>query len=114
MNWGELWWTDSWNSEPHRVCILTRPEALASDLSKITVAGITSNIRDLPSHVRLDQDDGLPSECALNLDALAVLRRDELRDRFGQLRLERMFEVCLALRATLGCDAFTPAPSRPR
>ena len=49
------------------VLILTRESALGF-LGEVTIAPITSTIRDIPSEVVLDEADGVPRQCAINLD----------------------------------------------
>ena len=49
--------------------ILTRDSALEF-LGEVTVAPVTSVIRDIPTEVVLGPDDGMPRECAVNLDHL--------------------------------------------
>ncbi len=47
--------------------ILTRDSALAF-LGEVTVAPITSTIRDIPTEVARTQVEGMPRDCAINLD----------------------------------------------
>ena len=85
------------------VVVLTRQSALAY-LSTITVAPITSTIRDVPSEVVLNEKDGMKAPCAVNLHNAVTVSRDKLGKRVAQLSSPRMNEVCAALRFALGCD----------
>lgn len=84
--------------------VLTRQSALAY-LSRVTVAPITSSIRDVPSEVRLDIDDGMKQPCAVNLHNLVTLSQDRLGRRVARVREGKMLEVCRALGFALGCEA---------
>jgi mRNA interferase MazF len=85
------------------VVVLTRESALAY-LSTITVAPITSTIRDVPSEVVLNENDGMKAPCAVNLHNAVSVSRDKLGKRVAQLHSRRMSEICAALRFALGCD----------
>jgi mRNA interferase MazF len=84
------------------VLILTRDSAIGH-LATVTVAPITSTVRDVPSEVILDVDDGMKSRCAANLHNAVTVSRERLGKRVASLSDERMQEVCSALRFALGC-----------
>ena len=84
------------------VLILTRDSAIAH-LSTVTVAPITSTVRDVPSEVILDVDDGMKGRCAINLHNAVTVSRERLSKRVASLSDERMQQVCEALRFALGC-----------
>ena len=85
------------------VLVLTRPSALGY-LSRITVAPITSAIRDVPSEVVLGAEDGMKQPCAVNLHNVVTVGRDAIGRRVARLDSHRMREVCSALAFALGCD----------
>lgn len=84
------------------VLVLTRDSAIGH-LSTVTVAPITSTIRDVPSEVVLDVDDGMKGRCAANLHNAVTVSQERLGKRVTSLSGERMQEVCAALRFSLGC-----------
>ena len=90
--------------KPRPVLVLTRPSAL-SYLSRVTIAPITSAIRDVPSEVVLGTGDGMKQPCAVNLHNVVTVARDALGRRVARLDQSRMREVCSALAFALGCDA---------
>ncbi|MBI1897818.1 MAG: type II toxin-antitoxin system PemK/MazF family toxin [Acidobacteria bacterium] len=85
------------------VLILTRDSALGH-LSTATVAPITSRVRDVPSEVILDVDDGMKDRCAINLHNAVTVSQERLGRRVASLSEDRMREVCAALRFSLGCN----------
>jgi mRNA interferase MazF len=85
------------------VVVLTRDSAIAY-LNTVTVAPITSTVRDVPSEVILNEDDGMKSPCAVNLYNSVTVSQHRLGKRVAQLSAMRMNEICAALRFTLGCD----------
>ena len=85
------------------VVILTR-DAAVGHLSTVTVAPITSTIRDVPSEVVLDVEDGMKERCAVNLHNAVTISQERLGKRVASLNNTRMQQVCAALRFSLGCD----------
>lgn len=84
------------------VLILTRDSAIRH-LATVTVAPITSTIRNVPTEVILDVDDGMKSRCAVNLHNAVTVSQERLNKRVASLSNERMQEVCSALGFSLGC-----------
>ena len=85
------------------VLILTRDSAIGH-LATVTVAPITSTIRDVPSETILDIEDGMKGPCAVNLHNAVTISQARLGRRLGSLSRARMEEICAALRFSLGCD----------
>ena len=85
------------------VVVLTRNSAIPY-LANITVAPITSTIRNVPSEVVLNVEDGMKAPCAVNLHNAVTVSKDRLGRRVAQLQTSRMNEICNALRFVLGCD----------
>jgi mRNA interferase MazF len=81
--------------------ILTRDSVLEY-LGEVTIAPITSTIRDIPSEVALGLADGLPRECAVNLDHVQTVSKNRLGGLITTLPSRRMIEVRNALLFALG------------
>ena len=86
------------------VVVLTRNSAIGY-LSTVTVAPISSTIRGVPSEVVLNVEDGMKAPCAVNLHNPVTVLQTRLGERVAQLNSQRMFEICAALRFSLGCDS---------
>jgi len=84
------------------VLILTRTSAIRH-LNTVTVAPITSTVRDVPSEVILDVEDGMRTRCAVSLHNAVTVSQARLGRRIANLSSTRMDEVCAALRFALGC-----------
>ena len=85
------------------VVILTRTEA-TQYLSQVTIAPISSAIRDVPSQIVLGESDGMKAPCAVNLHHITTVQRSQLGKHITTLNHERMSDICTALRFALGCD----------
>ena len=100
--WGEFWWADLDHAGRRPVLVLTRPEAVGR-LPRILVVPATRTVRGLPSEVHLDESDGLPSACVLNLDTPALVESLWLTERIGSISAHRWSEVCTALHRAVNC-----------
>jgi len=83
------------------ILILTRNSALQF-LNEVTIAPITSTIRDIPSEVLLSQNDGMPKNCAVNLDHIQTVSKNKIGTLISNLSVEKMQEVKKALLFALG------------
>ena len=102
MRHGEIrWYRFSKPDKKRPVLILTRDSALAF-LGEVTVAPLTSTVRDIPSEVALTGADGLPRACAINLDHVQTVSRARIGSVIATLPSSRMAEVRAALLFALG------------
>jgi len=85
------------------VLILTRDSALEF-LGEATVAPITSTIREIPSEVILTRADGMPRDCAVNLDHVQTVLQRRIGALITSLSTRRMAEVRTALLFALQMD----------
>ena len=106
MNQGDVYWYTFRPPDKRRpVLILTRNSALPF-LTGITIAPLTTQIRHIPTEVVLTPgEDGVPSECAVNVDNLQTVHKAGLRDYLTTLSPERMREVREAIEFALGFDS---------
>ena len=85
------------------VVILTLGDVV-NQLTSVTVAPISSSIRNATSEVRLDIDDGMKGPCVVKLHNLMTVEQSKLGPRVTSLSSNRMKEICVALRFALDCD----------
>ena len=101
---GDVYWIKFGKPDKRRpVLILTRSDAIP-ELNSVTVSSITTTIRDLESHVWLDEGDGMPEQCAVNLDNIQTVSKDKIGSYITHLSNERMREVFEAVKFTFGFD----------
>ena len=78
MKRGEVRWYKFSHSDKKRpVLILTRNSVLEY-LGEVTIAPITTTVRDIPSEVFLSKTDGMPRECAINCDHLQSVAKSKI------------------------------------
>jgi mRNA interferase MazF len=101
MKRGEIRWYQFKAPDKKRpVLILTRNSILLY-LGEVTVAPITSTIRDIPSEVTLSQLDGMPQNCAINFDHIQTVTKNKLGSLIMTLSEDKMLEVSQAVRFSL-------------
>jgi mRNA interferase MazF len=101
MKHGEIRWYKFTQPDKKRpVLILTRNSALEY-LGEVTVAPVTSTVRDIPSEVFLSKADGMPHDCAVNCDHLQTVPKGKIGSLITVLSQSRMDDVgqaiCFAL-----------------
>ena len=97
MKRGEVrWYKFSRPDKDRPIVVLTRDSALEF-LGEVTVAPITSTIRDIPTEVLLTREDGMPRDCAVNLDHIQTVSKGKIGPLITTLSSEKMSELRSAL-----------------
>jgi len=98
MRHGEIRWYKFAKPDKKRpVLILTRDSVLEY-LGEVTVAPITSTIRNIPSEVFLSKTDGMLRDCAINFDHLQTVSKEKIGSLITSLTLAKMAAVGRAIR----------------
>lgn len=99
---GDVWWYEPPNAGRRPYLILTRDEAIPV-LSRVLAVPATRTVRDIPTEVYLDSEDGMPVACVVALDNVQTVRLSLCTERITRLCPERMEMVCQALAAATAC-----------
>ena len=101
MRRGEVWWTEQPSPIGKRpVVLLSRDEAYEVR-NAVTVAQVTTTVRNIPVEVPLDERDGLAQKCVVNLDTIATIRKAILTERICSLRTEKLEQINKAIKFAL-------------
>ena len=101
MKHGEIRWYKFLRPDKKRpVLILTRDSVLEY-LGEVTVAPITSVVRNIPSEVFLSRADGTPRDCAVNCDHLQTVSKSKIGSLITALPPAKMVDVGRAIRFAL-------------
>jgi mRNA interferase MazF len=102
MKRGEVrWYVFSRPDKKRPVLILTRNSALEF-LGEVTVAPITTVIRDIPSEVLLTKVDGMPRDCAVNFDHLQTVSKGKIGSLIATVSSSKMQQMRSGLLFALG------------
>lgn len=98
MKRGEVRWYKFMKTDKKRpVLILTR-DSIIEYLGEVTIAPITSTIRDIPSEVFLSTDDGMFNDCAVNCDHIQTVSKEKIDGLITTLPVQKMKLVGKAVK----------------
>jgi mRNA interferase MazF len=102
VNRGEVWWVEHPVQGRRPFLVLTR-QAVLPVLNQVTGVPATTRVRGIPSELPLSADDGMPADCVLNFDNLAVLSKRYFVSPICRLSPARMAQACRALSVAMEC-----------
>ncbi len=85
------------------VLILTR-DILIQELNALTIAPLATTVRNESTQVLLDESDGVPKVCAVNLTNIQTVPKEKIGGCRTHLSDEKMQEVFEAIRFAFGFD----------
>lgn len=104
MKRGEVrWYKFNQPDKKRPVLVLTR-DSIIEYLSDITIAPVTTRIREIPSEVVLTPEEGMPQRCAVNCDHLQTVQKSRMGTVVTALTRSKMQEVSQALAFALDLD----------
>ena len=101
MKRGEIrWYKFTYPDKKRPVLILTRDSVLEY-LGEVTIAPITTTVRNIPSEVFLSREDSMKKDCAVNLDHIQTVAKGKIGSLISTLSPEKLKQVRNALRFAL-------------
>jgi len=101
MNRGEVrWYKFNPPDKKRPVVILTR-DSIIEYLGEVTIAPITSTIRDIPSEVILSKSDGMSIDCAVNCDHIQTVSKNKIGSLISRLSSNKLEELKKAVHFAL-------------
>ena len=101
MKRGEIRWYKFKAPDKKRpVLILTR-DSILEYLGEVTVAPITTTVRDIPSEMFLSKPDGMIKECAINLDHIQTVSKGKIGSLITTLSPDKLEHVGDAIQFAL-------------
>ena len=101
MKHGEIRWYKFGGPDKKRPVVILTRDSVLKYLGEVTIAPITSTVRDIPSEVFLSKDDGMFRDCAVNCDHLQTVSKGKIGALITALPPERMGAVGRAIRFAL-------------
>lgn len=102
MNRGEVrWYKFNPPDKKRPVVILTR-DSILDCLGEVTIAPITSTIRNIPSEVFLSTIDGMLIDCAVNCDHIQTVSKSKIGPLITKLSSNKIQELKKAICFALG------------
>ncbi len=101
MKRGEIRWYKFKSPDRKRpVLILTR-DSILEYLEEVTIAPITSTVRDIPSEVSLSRHEGMKKDCAINLDHIQTVSKGKIGSLITTISQEKLKQVRKAISFAL-------------
>ena len=101
MKRGEIRWYKFNSPDKKRpVLILTR-DSILEYLGEVTVAPITSRVRDIPSEIFLSKQDGMAKDCAINFDHIQTVSKGKIGSLITRLSKEKLEQIREAIQFAL-------------
>ena len=104
MQRGDVRWYRFAHPDKQRPVVILTRDSVIPYLGETTVAPITSTIRDIPSEVLLSPHEGMPRDCAINLDHIQTVSKGRIGALITTLSPEKMAQLRQALLFALGFD----------
>jgi len=101
MKRGEVRWYKFDPPDKRRPVVLLTRDSVVEYLGEITVAPVTSVVRDIPTQVLLSEQDGMPRECAVNCDHVQTVAKGKIGPTITTLPADKMEEVRQAIAFAL-------------
>ena len=101
MKRGEVRWYKFKSPDKKRPVVILTRNSILEYLDEVTIAPVTSTIRDIPSEVFLSNQDGMHYDCAINCDHIQTVAKAKIGSLITSLSKEKLFElhsaICFAL-----------------
>ncbi len=101
MKHGEIRWYKFVKPDKKRPVVILTRDSVLDYLGEITVAPITSTVRDIPSEVFISKAEGMPRDCAVNCDHLQTVSKGKIGSVITSLPPAKMVDVGRAIRFAL-------------
>jgi mRNA interferase MazF len=93
MKRGEVRWYKFKQPDKKRPVVILTRNSILEYLGEVTIAPITSTIRDIPSEVLLSRIDGMHDACAINCDHIQTVSKANIGSMITSLSKEKLSEV---------------------
>lgn len=101
MKRGEIRWYKFTHPDKKRPVLILSRDSIIEYLGEVTIAPITSIIRDIPTEVPLSRQDGMMRNCAVNCDHIQTVSKSKLGTLIAALSGEKMRGVSKAIAFAL-------------
>lgn len=98
---GEVRWYRFGTPDKRRPVVILTRDSIIEHLGELTVAPVTSTIRDIPTEVVLSRHDGVPRDCAVNCDHIQTVTKGKIGSAITTLTADRMEQVRQAVAFAL-------------
>jgi len=104
MRRGEVRWYKFKKPVKRRPVVVLTRNSILKFLGEVTIAPITSTIRNIPSEVLLTAIDGMQKKCVINLDHIQTVSKEKIGSLITTLNQDKLLKIRSALLFALEFD----------
>ena len=97
MKRGEIRWYKFKSPDKKRPVVILTRDSILGYLGEVTVAPITSIIRDIPSEILLTREDGMKKNCAINCDHVQTVSKNKIGSTITTLTQGKLKQISKAI-----------------
>jgi mRNA interferase MazF len=97
MKRGEIRWYKFKSPDKRRSVVILTRDSILEYLGEVTIAPITSTIRDIPSEVLLTPEDGMRKNCAINCDHIQTVSKSKIGLAITTLTQDKLKQLSKAI-----------------
>ncbi len=97
MKRGQIRWYKFKSPDKKRPVLIITRDSVLEYLNEVTIAPITSTLRDIPSEVLLTCEDGMRKDCAINCDHIQTVSKDKIGPLITTLSRDKLTQVSKAI-----------------
>ncbi len=101
MKRGEIRWYKFKAPDKKRLVLILTRDSVLEYLGEVTVAPVTSAVRDIPSEVFLSKQEGMTKDCAINFDHIQTVSKGKIGSLITTLPKEKLEKVNEAIQFVL-------------
>ncbi|MBC8412627.1 type II toxin-antitoxin system PemK/MazF family toxin [bacterium] len=97
MKRGEIRWYKFTSPDKKRPVVILTRDSILGYLGEVTIAPITSTVRDIPSEVLLTREDGMKKKCAINCDHMQTVSKSRIGSTITTLTQGKLKQLSKAI-----------------
>ena len=101
MKRGEIRWYKFKTPDKKRPILILTRDSILEYLGEVTVAPITSTVRDIPSEIFLSKQDGMAKDCVINSDHIQNVSKGKIGSLITTLSADKLERVSEAIQFAL-------------
>ena len=93
MKRGEIRWYKFQSPDKKRPALILTRDSILAYLGEVTIAPVTTIIRDISSEVFLSKDDGMPRDCVINFDHIQTVSKGKIGSLITTISSEKRKQI---------------------
>ncbi len=101
MKRGEIRWYTFQKPDKKRPVLILSRSSIIDYMGEVTVAPVTTTIREIPSELHISPTDGMPRECAINFDHIQTVAKGKIGSLITTLHPDKNSKIKKAISFAL-------------